>query len=181
MANEEQKRRRIGFIWQNMEQKSMRICFRLQKATNFTNMYDPSGLFGGLWLLGNPIRASSDFFLIDSTLDTTTFAYINDDAIGAAGGAESAYLITEEITRAPGQRVFATFDVYFPQPFESCTSPNGGSNGEGFSEDLFFKVSSDLWFCLMQFSFHCTYHHGRKCKICRCEKLNCAGSELELA
>ena len=113
-------------------------------ATNFTNMYDPSGLFGGLWLLGNPVRASSDFFLIDSTLDTTTFAYINDDAIGAAGGAESAYLITEEITRAPGQRVFATFDVYFPQPFESCTSPNGGSNGEGFSEDLFFKVSSDF-------------------------------------
>ena len=39
--------------------------------------------------------------------------YINDDAIGAAGGAESAYLITNEITRLPGQRVFATFDVYF--------------------------------------------------------------------
>ena len=55
-------------------------------------------------------------------MDSTNFAYINDDAIGAAGGAESAYLITNEITRLPGQRVFATFDVYFPQPFESCSN-----------------------------------------------------------
>ncbi|MFL2994370.1 MAG: T9SS type A sorting domain-containing protein [Candidatus Neomarinimicrobiota bacterium] len=112
-------------------------------SSNFTNMYDPSGLFGGLWLLGDPTRASSDYFAIDSTLDSTNFAYINDDGIGAAGGAESAYLITNEITRSPGQRVFATFDVYFPQPYQSCSSPNGGINGEGYSEDLFFKVSSD--------------------------------------
>ena len=110
---------------------------------NFTTMYDPSGLFGGLWLLGDPTRASSDYFPYDSTMDSTNFAYINDDAIGAAGGAESAYLITNEITRLPGQRVFATFDVYFPQPFESCSSPNGGVNGDGYSEDLFFMVSSD--------------------------------------
>jgi len=109
----------------------------------FTTMYDPSGLFGGLWLLGDPTRASSNFFPYDSTLDSTNFAYINDDAIGAAGGAESAYLITNEITRLPGQRVFATFDVYFPQLYESCSSPNGGINGEGFSEDLFFMVSFD--------------------------------------
>ena len=109
----------------------------------FTTMYDPSGLFGGLWLLGDPTRASSDFFSYDSTMDTTNFAYINDDAIGAAGGAESAYLISNEITRLPGQKVFATFDVYFPQPYESCSSPNGGVNGEGFSEDLFFMVSFD--------------------------------------
>ena len=113
-------------------------------STNFTNMYDPSGLFGGLWLLGDPNRASSDWFVYDIALDSTNFTYINDDAIGAAGGAESAYLITDEITRAPNQRVFATFDVYFPQPFESCSSPNGGVNGEGYSEDLFFKVSSDF-------------------------------------
>ena len=110
---------------------------------DFTTMYDPSGLFGGLWLLGDPTRASSDYFPYDSTLDSTNFAYINDDAIGAAGGAESAYLITNEITRSLGQRVFATFDVYFPQPFESCSSPNGGINGEGYSEDLFFMVSFD--------------------------------------
>ena len=76
-------------------------------------------------------------------MDASNFAYINDDAIGAAGGAESAYLITNEITRSPGQRVFATFDVYFPQPWESCSSPNSGINGDGFSEDLFFMVSSD--------------------------------------
>ena len=31
---------------------------------DFTTMYDPSGLFGGLWLLGDPTRASSDFFLM---------------------------------------------------------------------------------------------------------------------
>ena len=114
---------------------------------NFTTMYDPSGLFGGLWLLGDPNRASSDFFIYDSTLDTSSFAYINDDAIGAAGGAESAYLITNEITRSPGQRVFATFDIYFPQYYGSCSNNDanwgGGTDGEGFSEDLFFMVSSD--------------------------------------
>jgi len=112
-------------------------------GNDFTTMYDPSGLFGGLWLIGDPVRASSNFFPYDSTLDSSNFAYINDDAIGAAGGAESAYLITNEITRSPNQRVFATFDVYFPQFYESCSSPNGGSNGEGFSEDLFFMVSFD--------------------------------------
>ena len=113
-------------------------------AGNFTTMYDPSGLFGGLWLLGDPSRASSEWFVYDTTLDTSNFTYINDDAIGAAGGAESAYLITDEIVRNPGQRVFATFDIYFPQPFESCSSPDGGVGGEGYSEDLFFMVSSDF-------------------------------------
>ena len=111
-------------------------------------MYDPSGLFGGLWLLGDPVRASSDWFVYDSTLDSSNFAYINDDAIGAAGGAESAYLITNEITRSPEQRVFATFDVFFPQPFGSCSDNDpdfgGGIDGNGFSEDLFFMVSSDF-------------------------------------
>ena len=113
-------------------------------SQDFTTMYDPSGLFGGLWLLGDPVRASSDWFVYDSTLDSSNFTYINDDAIGAAGGAESAYLITNEITRSPNQRVFATFDVFFPQPYESCSSPNGAINGEGYSEDLFFMVSSDF-------------------------------------
>ena len=116
-------------------------------SSDFTNMYDPSGLFGGLWLLGDPARASSDWFVYDSTLDSSNFTYINDDAIGAAGGAESAYLITNEITRTPGQRVFATFDVYFPQFSGSCANGDpdigGGTDGEGFSEDLFFMVSAD--------------------------------------
>ena len=120
------------------------LLFSDFNENNFTTMYDPSGLFGGLWLLGDPNRASSDFFPYDSTLDSSNFAYINDDAIGAAGGAESAYLITNEITRSPGQRVFATFDVYFPQPWQSCSSPDGAINGDGYSEDLFFMVSSDF-------------------------------------
>jgi hypothetical protein len=120
------------------------LLFSDFNENNFTTMYDPSGLFGGLWLLGDPNRASSDFFPFDSTLDSSNFAYINDDAIGAAGGAESAYLITNEITRSPGQRVFATFDVYFPQPWQSCSSPDGAINGDGYSEDLFFMVSSDF-------------------------------------
>ena len=98
------------------------MLFSSFNENDFTTMYDPSGLFGGLWLLGDPTRASSQYFAYDSTLDSSNFAYINDDAIGAAGGAESAYLITNEITSSPGQRVFATFDVYFPQPFGSCSN-----------------------------------------------------------
>ena len=124
------------------------MLFSSFNENDFTTMYDPSGLFGGLWLLGDPNRASSQYFAYDSTLDSSNFAYINDDAIGAAGGAESAYLITNEITRSPGQRVFATFDVYFPQPYGSCSNGDpdngGGTDGDGFSEDLFFMVSADF-------------------------------------
>ena len=124
------------------------MLFSSFNENDFTTMYDPSGLFGGLWLLGDPNRASSQYFAYDSTLDSSNFAYINDDAIGAAGGAESAYLITNEISRSPGQRVFATFDVYFPQPFGSCSNSDpdngGGTDGNGFSEDLFFMVSADF-------------------------------------
>jgi len=124
------------------------MLFSSFNENDFTTMYDPSGLFGGLWLLGDPNRASSQFFPYDSTLDSSNFAYINDDAIGAAGGAESAYLITSEITRSPGQRVFATFDVYFPQPYGSCSNGDpdngGGTDGNGYSEDLFFMVSADF-------------------------------------
>ena len=117
-------------------------------ATEFTNMYDPSGIFGGLWLLGDENTASSNFFPYEHSLDSTSFVYINDDAIGAAGGAESAYLITDEITVESNDRVFVTFDLYFPQLYGSCsTDPSllygAGINGEGFSEDLYFMISFD--------------------------------------
>ena len=85
------------------------MLFSSFNENDFTTMYDPSGLFGGLWLLGDPNRASSQYFPYDSTLDSSNFAYINDDAIGAAGGAESAYLITNEITRSPRTKSFCYF------------------------------------------------------------------------
>ena len=112
-------------------------------SSNFTNMFDPSGIFGGLWQIGDQDDASSAYFSLDRSLDTTSFAWINDDMIGAAGGAESAYLITEEVTVNPGDRIFLTLDVYFPQPFGSCSAPDAGVDGEGFSEDLFLMISSD--------------------------------------
>ena len=113
-------------------------------SENFTNMYDPSGIFGGLWQIGDQDDASSEWMVYDTTLDTSGFAWINDDAIGAAGGAESAYLITEEISFESSDRIFATFDVFFPQFNGSCTDPGAGVNGEGFNEDLYFMISFDF-------------------------------------
>ena len=113
-------------------------------SDNFTNMYDPSGIFGGLWQIGNQDDASSNWFQFDTTLDSSQFAWINDDAIGAAGGAESAYLITEEISVDPSNKTFVTFDIFFPQLSGSCTDPGAGINGEGWSEDLYFMISFDF-------------------------------------
>ena len=36
-----------------------------------------------------------------------------------------------------------TFDLYFPQLGGSCTDAGAEINGDGFGEDLFFKISSD--------------------------------------
>ena len=113
-------------------------------ADNFTNMFDPSGIFGGLWQIGDQDDASSDWFQFDTTLDTSSFAWINDDAIGAAGGAQSAYLITDQINVDPNHRTFTTFDLYFPQLSGSCSDPGAGINGEGWGEDLFFMISFDF-------------------------------------
>tara|TARA_Y100000748_G_scaffold164867_1_gene137920 strand:+ start:7967 stop:11023 length:3057 start_codon:yes stop_codon:yes gene_type:complete len=110
-----------------------------------TNMYDPSGIFGGLWQVGDGEAATSDWFYYPESPDNSTFAWINDDMIGAGGAQESAYLITEEITIDPLDRIFITFDLFFPQPYGSCAEPDDGSGvgGEGFSEDLFLMVSGD--------------------------------------
>ena len=111
------------------------------------NMYDPSGLFGGLWLKGNAVDANSDYFDYGFSMDNTNFTYINDDKIGAAGGSESAYLITKEIEVESSDEVFVSFDVLFPQPAGSCSNPidgpQGGINGDGYSEDLKFMLSSN--------------------------------------
>ena len=119
--------------------------FKSQFNTDdFTNMYDPSGLFGGLWTISDAAGASSNFFEFDPSLDSSRFAFINDDAIGSAGGAQSAYLITEEISITQNDKVFLTMDLFFPQFYGSCTSPDAGINGEGFSEDLFLMISFDF-------------------------------------
>ena len=109
--------------------------------TNFTSFFDPSGLFGGLWQIGNEVSASSDFFEFDKSPDSTTFSWINDDAIGAGGGSESAYLISEPISINPGEKVFISMDLFFPQSYGSCSE--GDINGEGYSEDLFLMISDD--------------------------------------
>jgi len=114
-------------------------------SENFTTMYDPSGIFGGLWRLGDSRSATSAYFPYEDSPDTSNFTYINDDAIGAAGGSEAAYLISNNISINEGERVFITLDVYFPQPYGSCfdPAPNSGINGEGFSEDLYLMISGD--------------------------------------
>ena len=111
-----------------------------------TNMYDPSGLFGGLWQTGNAENANSNYFDYGFSMDSSDFAWINDDLIGAAGGAENAYLVTDEITILSGEKVFVSFDVLFPQPCGSCTYSIeycGGIEGEGYSEDLFLLLSTN--------------------------------------
>ncbi len=110
-------------------------------SDNLTNMFDPSGVFGGLWQIGGE-SASSYWFDYGNSLDSSTFAFINDDAIGT-GSISNAYLITEEIQVNTSDRVFVTFDLYFPQIEGSCTDPDAGINGDGFGEDLYFKISSD--------------------------------------
>ena len=110
-----------------------------------TNMYDPSGIFGGLWQVGDGEAATSAYFFFPESPDNSDFAWLNDDMIGAGGAQESAYLITSEIEINPGDRVFTTFDLFFPQLYGSCADPDEGSGvgGEGFSEDLFLMVSGD--------------------------------------
>tara|TARA_Y100000590_G_scaffold287563_2_gene323754 strand:+ start:1144 stop:4155 length:3012 start_codon:yes stop_codon:yes gene_type:complete len=113
--------------------------------SGLTNMYDPSGLFGGLWQSGNAESANSGWFDYGFSMDSSNFAWINDDQIGAAGGAENAYLITEEINILPGENVLVAFDLMFPQPCGSCANGNewcGGVEGEGYSEDLLFMLST---------------------------------------
>ena len=110
-------------------------------SENLTNMFDPSGVFGGLWQVGDQ-SASTEYLDYGNSLDSSTFAYINDDAIGT-GSISNAYLITEEIQINSSDRVFVTFDLYFPQLGGSCTDAGAEINGDGFGEDLFFKISSD--------------------------------------
>ena len=109
-----------------------------------TNMYDPSGLFGGLWQTGNAENANSGWFDYGFSIDSSNFVWINDDLIGAAGGAENAYLITEEINIPSGEDVLVSFDILFPQPCGPCSNEEGcgGIEGEGFSEDLLFMLST---------------------------------------
>ena len=114
--------------------------------SGMTIMFDPSGLFGGLWQTGNAENANSNYFDYGFSMDSSDFAWINDDLIGAAGGAENAYLVTDEITILSGEKVFVSFDVLFPQPCGSCTYSIeycGGIEGEGYSEDLFLLLSTN--------------------------------------
>ena len=109
--------------------------------SNFTSFFDPSGLFGGLWQIGDQNDASSTFFEYDESPDSTTFAWINDDSIGAGGGSESAYLISEPVQISEGEKAFISMDLFFPQSFGSCSE--GDTDGEGFGEDLFLMISDD--------------------------------------
>ena len=79
-------------------------------------------------------------------MDSTNFAYINDDAIGAAGGAESAYLITNEITSFQVKEFLQLLMFIFLSRLNHAQMViliMVVVNGDGYSEDLFFMVSSD--------------------------------------
>ena len=115
-------------------------------SDNFINMYDPSGIFGGLWQLGNTAEAASYYFTFDESMDSSSFAWINDDGLGGGGAAHEAYLISNEINNYNEERLFITVDIYFPNPNGSCDSDGigSGTGGEGYSEELHLMVSNDF-------------------------------------
>ena len=110
-------------------------------SNSFTTMFDPSGIFGGLWTLGNSEDASSLWFQMDQSIDSTNFVWINDDALADGSGAQSAYLATDQVQINNSDRVIVTFDLFFPQFAGSCA---GGTGGQGFGEELHFMISTDF-------------------------------------
>ena len=54
---------------------------------------------------------------------------------------DATVTLSHEDLANPGEKVFISMDLFFPQSYGSCSE--GDINGEGYSEDLFLMISDD--------------------------------------